>query len=89
LASRTALAPGPTPIDSKEKISLGGVDQWISLRSRNASNPVLLFLYGGPGTANISFARKSQRLLERDFTVVNWISEVRDARIPGTCAART
>ena len=72
MARQAALAPGPTPIDSKEKISLGGAAQWISLRSRNASNPVLLFLHGGPGTANICFARRSQRLLERDFTVVNW-----------------
>ena len=32
----------------------------------------MLFLHGGPGTANISFARKSQRLIEQDFTVVNW-----------------
>lgn len=72
MADRKARAPGPTPIDSIEKIPLGGVDQWISLRSRDTSNPVMLFLHGGPGTANISFARRSQRLLERDFTVVNW-----------------
>jgi pimeloyl-ACP methyl ester carboxylesterase len=72
VAHRKTLAPGPTPIDSIEKISLGGVDQWISLRSRDTSNPLMLFLHGGPGTANISFARKSQRLLEQDFTVVNW-----------------
>ncbi len=32
----------------------------------------MLFLHGGPGTANIPFARRSQRLLEQDFTVVNW-----------------
>jgi pimeloyl-ACP methyl ester carboxylesterase len=72
LARRKTRAPGPAPIDSTEKISLGGVDQWISLRSRDTTNPVMLFLDGGPGTANISFARKSQRLLEQDFTVVNW-----------------
>ena len=72
MAHRKTPAPGPTPIDSIEKISLGGVDQWISLRSRDTSNPVMLFLHGGPGTANISFARKSQRLLEQAFIVVNW-----------------
>ena len=72
MGSRKSPGPSPTPIASIEKISLGGVDQWISLRSRNTSNPVMLFLHGGPGTANISFARKSQRLLEQDFTVVNW-----------------
>jgi pimeloyl-ACP methyl ester carboxylesterase len=72
LASGKMRVSGPAPIDSIEKVSLGGLDQWISLRSQNTHHPVMLFLHGGPGTANISFARKSQRMIERDFTVVNW-----------------
>jgi pimeloyl-ACP methyl ester carboxylesterase len=59
-------------IDVKEKIVLGGVEQWIALRSYSISNPILLFLHGGPGTAQILFSRKSQTKLEKDFIVVNW-----------------
>ncbi|MFA7620879.1 MAG: alpha/beta hydrolase [Aminobacteriaceae bacterium] len=59
-------------IDTTEKIMLGGLDQWIALRSNNTGNPIMLFLHGGPGTAQISFSRKSQSKLERDFIVVNW-----------------
>ena len=44
----------------------------ISLRSTDVHNPLLLFLHGGPGTAQISFARKPQRALDEHFLVVNW-----------------
>ena len=59
-------------IDSIEAIELGGIKQWISLRSADTSNPILLFLHGGPGTAQISFARKTQSELDKHFIVVNW-----------------
>lgn len=61
-----------TSIDRKENLTIGGITQWISLRSENVQNPILLFLHGGPGTAQISFSRKSQRGLEDSFLVVNW-----------------
>jgi pimeloyl-ACP methyl ester carboxylesterase len=59
-------------IDTIERVGIGGIEQWISVRTRDASKPILLFLHGGPGTAQISFSRKSQRALEDDFVVVNW-----------------
>ena len=59
-------------IDSIEAIEIGGMKQWISLRSADISNPILLFLHGGPGTAQISFSHKMQSELEKHFTVVNW-----------------
>lgn len=65
-------AHATTTIDSIEKVRIGGIDQWISLRSQDTRNPLLLFLHGGPGTAQISFSRKSQRQLEKDYLVVNW-----------------
>jgi pimeloyl-ACP methyl ester carboxylesterase len=59
-------------IDKKERLMIGGIPQWISLRSDNIKNPIILFLHGGPGTAQISFSRKSQKQLEDCFLVVNW-----------------
>jgi len=53
-------------------MTLGAVDQWISLRSDDVRAPIILFLHGGPGTAQISFSRRPQRGLERHFLVVNW-----------------
>jgi len=59
-------------IDRTESLMIGGIRQWISLRSANIKNPMIVFLHGGPGTAQISFSRKSQRNLEDSFLVVNW-----------------
>ena len=62
----------PCHIDTIEAIEIGGTQQWIALRSESTSNPIILFLHGGPGTAQIAFSRKAQHTLEKDFIVVNW-----------------
>ena len=59
-------------LDSIEQIKIGGSKQWISIRATSAFAPLMLFLHGGPGTAQISFARKLQASLDTDFIVVNW-----------------
>jgi pimeloyl-ACP methyl ester carboxylesterase len=53
-------------------VTIGEVSQTILLRGENTSNPILLFLHGGPGSAQIGFAPKFQRELEKEFIVVNW-----------------
>lgn len=59
-------------IYSLEPIQLGNIKQTILIRSDDTTKPILLFLHGGPGTAQIGFARKYQRNLEKEFIVVNW-----------------
>ena len=54
------------------KISVGGVDQWLLIRSANPSNPVFLFLHGGPGAAEMPLLRYYNYELEKYFTVVMW-----------------
>lgn len=63
---------GESSISSLEKIKLGGIDQWILLRGNNVYNPIVLFLHGGPGNAQIGFAPAFQEQLEKHFLVVNW-----------------
>jgi pimeloyl-ACP methyl ester carboxylesterase len=53
-------------------MELGSYKQWVMIRGENKKNPLLLFLHGGPGTANIGVAADTQKLLEEKFVVVNW-----------------
>jgi pimeloyl-ACP methyl ester carboxylesterase len=72
IPSRTPAIKGENSIAVLKKVKLGGINQYILMRGTDASNPVLLFLHGGPGYAQISYARKYQKQLEEDFVVVNW-----------------
>ncbi len=62
----------PESIASLEKIELGGLKQFILIRSHNRINPILLFLHGGPGSTEMSLANFFQKNLEKHFTVVHW-----------------
>jgi len=62
----------PGGIQSLEKVVLGGVEQQISIRGQDRSNPVLLHLHGGPGGAEIPLARFFDTELEKHFVVVKW-----------------
>jgi pimeloyl-ACP methyl ester carboxylesterase len=73
------FAPGRTPairtrngVSSLEQVILGGVKQWVLIRGEDASNPILLFLHGGPGTPMTPVAHHFGRPLERHFVVVHW-----------------
>jgi pimeloyl-ACP methyl ester carboxylesterase len=70
---RAPLAhPGPGSINELTQVELGGLRQWISIRGGDSGNPVLLFLHGGPGSANLAKLRVQCPALEDHFTVVSW-----------------
>lgn len=64
--------PVPGSIASLEKVSLGGVDQWLIIRGFDVEKPVLLFLSGGPGASEAARVLRFNRELEKDFVVVIW-----------------
>jgi len=62
----------PASIAVLEKVELGGMEQWISIRGRNTANPVLIWLHGGPGSTQMPLAHHLDQELEKDFVVVHW-----------------
>jgi pimeloyl-ACP methyl ester carboxylesterase len=64
-----ALAAGG--IDESGFVRIGGIDQWIAIQGRKRTNPVILYLHGGPGEAQSPFLKEFLPW-QQDFTVVNW-----------------
>ena len=62
----------PNSIMSLEKIKLGNINQWISIRGKNTDNPILIYLHGGPGTPVMPLFHYFQAPLEEHFIVVQW-----------------
>jgi pimeloyl-ACP methyl ester carboxylesterase len=60
-----------TPIQEERFVTLGGIEQWITIRGANRANPVLLIVHGGPGDAQ-SDLRSAYAVYEKDFTIVQW-----------------
>jgi pimeloyl-ACP methyl ester carboxylesterase len=67
LAAESSLAG----IDQSSFVSIGGIDQWISIKGDWRGNPVLLVVHGGPGEPQWPEADK-YKLWEKAFTVVQW-----------------
>src|SRR5882672_12432232 len=59
------------PIQETRFVTLGGVEQWITIRGANRANPVLLIVHGGPGDPQSSL-RSVYAIYEKDFTIVQW-----------------
>lgn len=62
----------PNGIDESKYVMIGGIEQWITIRGEDRSNPVVLFLHGGPGEATNPWAYATFRPWLKKFTLVQW-----------------
>src|SRR5262245_34347756 len=51
--ARAIAITTPDGIDEAMFVRIGDIDQWVTIRSVDRDNPVLLYLMGGPGDTMI------------------------------------
>ncbi len=61
-----------TPIDREEEITIGGIKQYVTITGTDRSQPLLLFLHGGPGGSVMNYADKFTDKLRQHFIVIQW-----------------
>ncbi|MEO7966664.1 MAG: alpha/beta fold hydrolase [Gemmatimonadaceae bacterium] len=60
-----------TGIRDARFVSLGGMDQWVTIRGDDVRRPILLLLHGRPGDVQSPFV-SVYAPYERDFVLVQW-----------------
>jgi pimeloyl-ACP methyl ester carboxylesterase len=56
---------------------IGGIKQFVEIKTDDSNKPVLLFLSGGPGSSMMNSAGSFTNILKNKFTIVQW--DQRDA----------
>ena len=69
-ASQNETAPHGR-VEEAGFVPIGGIDQFVTIRGDDASNPVLLLIHGGPGDVQSPFFSEYAPY-ERAFTLVQW-----------------
>lgn len=62
----------PTGVQETFEATLGGARQVVNVRGADRTNPILLFIHGGPAAVEMPIAWAFQRPWEDRFTVVQW-----------------
>lgn len=64
--------PDGAEITDKQFVTLGGVEQYVEIKSSSASNPVLLFIHGGPAWPQTPQLRYFNDELSEHYSLVIW-----------------
>lgn len=67
-----ACPSSAAPVDAQGFVTIGLIEQWVTVRGSVCGNPVLLFVHGGPGNPMSPFSANVFAGWERDFTIVQW-----------------
>lgn len=68
----TPSIKGDNSISTLQQVDINGTGHEVMIRGVDRSNPVILFVHGGPGCSEIPYVVKYQQLLERDYTIVHY-----------------
>ncbi|KAA0547050.1 alpha/beta hydrolase [Bacillus sp. BGMRC 2118] len=59
-------------VSELKEVEINGTKLTVMIRGEDKSNPVIVFVHGGPGCSEIPYVRKYQDILEKDFTIVHY-----------------
>ncbi|MBO9706606.1 MAG: alpha/beta hydrolase [Caulobacter sp.] len=59
-------------VDEARAVTIGGIQQWITVRGRDRRNPILLVLHGGPAAPDLANRYLFEGPWTDYFTVVEW-----------------
>jgi pimeloyl-ACP methyl ester carboxylesterase len=71
LGARALAIQSSNGVEEGMYVKIGGIDQWIQIRGEDRSNPVILFVHGGPGGSTLPMSSGWQPWAKY-FTVVQW-----------------
>jgi pimeloyl-ACP methyl ester carboxylesterase len=60
------------PIDTNEIFIIGGIRQYVQIKGKDDSKPILLILHGGPGGSLLQKTDQITGNLQQHFVVVQW-----------------
>ena len=63
---------GENSADTGMYVTLGGMEQYIHIRSDDVSNPVIIYLHGGPGSSDSFVTYMFTDSIEEKYTFVSW-----------------
>jgi pimeloyl-ACP methyl ester carboxylesterase len=59
-------------IEEAKYLKVGDIEQWVTIRGEDRSNPIVLVLHGGPGDATNPWGYAGFRTWLKTYTVVQW-----------------
>jgi pimeloyl-ACP methyl ester carboxylesterase len=71
LLAGSVLAQRTGRIEEAAFITIGDIEQWVTIRGDDSRNPVLMLLHGGPGDVQSPFI-STYAPYEKDFVLVQW-----------------
>lgn len=60
------------PISEQGYVQIGGIKQWLTIKGSDCSNPVIIFVHGGPGNPLSLYSDSLYQDWEKEFTLVHW-----------------
>ncbi len=59
-------------VDEKGFVSIGGIEQWVTVKGDSCANPIILFISGGPGNPLSPYSDAVYGAWSKNFTLVQW-----------------